>query len=209
LLDDDAAGTLEQARILSLQAPCRRGTRRLLVLALAHAGEMDAAVSELEKTLALYPDDSETCYDLAIVFRGVNRLDESLDLFRRAHRINPIHELAKCGEGQVLAMQGHIEAATRAFREAIAINPLHPTPYESLDAMLAAQCEPGARVSLWREMVAGQASCAQANLHLGKALEAAGDSDGSLAAYRRAVELDPFDHSLRSALNNALGIAPK
>ncbi len=205
LLAGQVDASLEKAKSLVDEHPTRLGSAASMALCLGHAGRFDEAEALLKELLTAYPDESETPYRLAIVLRGVGRHEKALEWFGTACRINPYHELARCGEGQTLELMGRPDEAQTKYEQAISMNPHHPEPYARLSALVAPKKTPQDVADLWRDVAERHTGAAPAQRYLGAALEAVGDRAGAAAAYRAACEIDPNDGEARQRLEQLNG----
>ncbi len=200
----DAPRALETAEQLVKLHPCRRDTHRLLGMALARSGRFDDAVCAFRDAVGLYPDDAESCFEMASALEQQGKAAEALGMYRRTLSMDANHERAKCGEAAVLEKQGRTAEALRAYREAILIHPNYYRGFEGYDALLLQQHDPMGRVRAWRAVLQEAPKAARAYLHLGMSLEAVSDLAGAAEAYRHAVENDALDPAMQGSLGSML-----
>lgn len=131
-------------------------------------------------------------------------LEEALALCREALTTYPPCEPAKTAEGQVLERQGLLEQAGEAYRASIAIDPGALAPFDGLDKILGRQNNPSTRIAEWRKIVQDYPQAYAAHFHLALALDETGDTDGAIAAYRQAHDLNADHPVLRLNYAEAL-----
>ena len=78
-------------------------------------------LKQLEEMLAQEPDDAFTRYALALEFRKLGRIDESLDQFEQVIGQHADYVPAYFMIGQLLADEGRTEDAKQRLREGIAM----------------------------------------------------------------------------------------
>jgi adenylate cyclase len=138
---DDYSAAMEKGRDLALQAIERDDEEAWAYWPLAgyylFTMRHDLALAELEKALALNPNDADIITDVALVLTYAGRSDESLETAQKAMRLNPHNP------EWYLAQLGQIFFDARRYDEAIAtLERLHalktPVMHLYLAAALAA-----------------------------------------------------------------------
>jgi protein O-mannosyl-transferase len=102
-------------------------------------GELDAAAEEFSIVLARAPGNGRAMVFLGDVRLRQGRLDEAIDLFKRARQANP--DIARDGLvlsrlGVALASNGRVAEAVAAFEEAVALRPGDPALHKLLGRAL-------------------------------------------------------------------------
>ena len=102
-------------------------------------GELDAAAEQFSIVLARAPGNGRAMVFLGDVRLRQGRVDEAIDLFRRAREANP--DIARDGLvlsrlGVALASNGRVAEAVAAFEEAVAIRPGDPALHKLLGRAL-------------------------------------------------------------------------
>ena len=105
------------------KAPTNPDARYGLGLALATAGQLDAAGAAFTETLRLKPDFAQVQYDWGLALMKAGRETEALTHFAAALEIDPRYAEAVDGIGVVLYHQGKLEEAIQRFFEATRLNP--------------------------------------------------------------------------------------
>ncbi len=122
-------GQLEPPKALALaQAfvkahPYRRNANRSLGMALAEMGQSAEAIAQFRKTLAMYPDDSASCFQLGTALVGSGDLDGAVAAFSGAAALNPHDAAAKWQLGMALVKKGSVDEGIAALRAAAELNP--------------------------------------------------------------------------------------
>jgi tetratricopeptide (TPR) repeat protein/ADP-heptose:LPS heptosyltransferase len=122
--------------------------------------------------------------------RAEGRLEEAVDLLRRAIARAPGDAAALAELAHALRWQDRLEEARTAAAQAVAADPGHAEGWFNLGAVEIAQGDPSSAIASYRRALALEPGFAEAWSNLGEALGATGDKAGEIAAYRRAVAID-------------------
>ena len=209
LYGDDTSGRVAAWRDVVSHQPEAAYAHFHLAMALAATHDFESAVAAFRKAAELEPSHQgfRRQFVDALAARGRKlqhdgRLEEAIDAFRKAQSLDKYNASLKCAEGELLMELGSVEEAAEALREALARDPSLPDPYGKLDDLLAN--DPERRAAEWRRTTAAHPDAARAHFHLGMAVEAMGDLDGAISAYRKAAALDTSDPAMQVRLGNAL-----
>ena len=187
---------VDQGRMLVAEFPFRRVSHRLLAIALGKAGKTDEAIAEFRKSAAYYPDDISTYDEWANLLAELGRRDEQIRVLQKAQAYDLMQESFGGREATVLELSGKIEKAERTYIKAIWANPLFPDAYMKLDALYARHFDPQYRADAWRKLAEDLRKVSLPYLRLACALADMEDLDASMAAYRKAAEINPSDRSI-------------
>ncbi len=119
---------------------------------LERAEQWDAAELAFRELLADDPDNAAALNYLGYMFadRGV-KLDEALDLIRRAVALEPASGAYLDSLGWVYFRMGDLDRAEKNLREAVRLEPHDATVHEHLGDLLAARGESGTAAASYRE----------------------------------------------------------
>lgn len=106
---------------------------RTLGVALMGKKRKSEAATQLDRALALFPDDSLTHLNRGVLFSESHRLDEAAAEFRETLRLDPRSALAHTDLGYVLYLQGRREEAIAQHREALRLQPGFPLAQNNLE----------------------------------------------------------------------------
>jgi len=125
--DDFQAGRYAPARDKLRQAvkrsPSNPALWSLLGLTDAQLNDLDAAIADFQKTLALAPDDAQSCFNLGLLYGRKNQTGKAIDAYQRGLKLEPDNAAAIQNYALLLMAQNR-------FREAAA-------PLEKLRGMNA------------------------------------------------------------------------
>jgi adenylate cyclase len=100
--------------------------------------EYDKAIAEAEKGITLDPGSAWANYRYAVVLNYAGRIQESIPLFEKAHRLNPVGTAGfHFDYGSALLGAGRIKDAIVEFKKAIERAPNYLPPHIYLTAAYA------------------------------------------------------------------------
>jgi tetratricopeptide (TPR) repeat protein len=127
------------------------------------------------------------------------KLDEGIDHYRQALRLNPNDAEAHFNLGITLGMLNDVDGAIRHYRQAVSIRPTYAKALYCLDVALASEGEFHEAAECYRRVLEEEPSFAEAHYHLANALLAEGHLDEAIDAYRQALK---FNHDFPLARSN-------
>lgn len=195
-----AAGHEQQAiRILDgvvQDEPSNADARLLLGSLLAEAGKQTEAIAQLSEAVRLRPQSAEAQNALGEAYNKFGATRAARAPFEKAVALNPSFAAAQVNLGLILVQAGEWHSAAGHLDRAIQL--LGHTadaayPHYLRAKVFSALNEPPQAVKQLEDAVALRPDFAEAWSDLGLARKAMLDDAGALAAYKRAVELNPSD----------------
>ncbi len=151
---------------------------------------LDEAAFHYRQALDLKPDWPELYYNLGNVVHKQGNLLGAIDCYQQASALKPNYVLAFYNLAVVLAENNQLEAAIDSYRRVIALQPDYIDAYNNLGCTLVKQDRfPEAR-EIYQTGLAIQPDSASLYNNLGQVLLDK-NPDGAIAAYQRAIELEP------------------
>jgi protein O-GlcNAc transferase len=169
-------------------------------LGMAHAlaGEWDRALAAFHLCLSLHPEHPLALADSARTMLMAGRYREALSTYRsEAQFERSAPEL--CGIGEALSGLGIFNDAKAAFRRSLRLNPDSAETWAALAGCLHKFRRDGERLQCLRKLEALEPDNAIHAANLAAALTTLGRLNEATRAYRRALQLDPHAHAVRSA----------
>jgi len=99
----------------------------------------DDALSLIERSLALQPDEADWHSNLGIVLQSAGNLGAAITAYRRSIVLDPGHANAHSNLGVLLRATGETAQAEAAYRSAIRLDPAHIDAWTNLGILLNAQ----------------------------------------------------------------------
>ncbi|MBC8793234.1 MAG: hypothetical protein C6Y20_16660 [Tagaea sp. CACIAM 22H2] len=169
-------------------------------LALHALGKRDAARARLERAVKLLPEFADAHANLGAVLRLDGEFDAAANCFLKALELDPSNGLAANNLGLVRMAQDRAMEALGAFSQARALLPGQPDILVNIAiAKLTIGDAKGALADL--ELMAEAAGKnARGHYWRGRVLEALERKDDAIAAYEKALSLDPDHKDAKAAL---------
>ena len=165
------------ARAAAAAAP--RDDDALVTLGLAQSEQdVTAALATFRSVLARSPDHTLARYNLALLLKRVDRLDEAIAELNRVITREPRAE-AHYALGVTWWHRGDAALATASFEAAIAMQPRHAEAYHKLGAVKAAQRDWAGASAALRRSLALKPGTAEVHDTLARVLRASGDDAGA------------------------------
>jgi len=135
--------------------------------------------------------EAEAHYYLGYALAGEGKLDEAVDEFLNALRINPDYAESHTSLGNALGLQGKWDQAVAEHREALRINPQYVEAHNSLGIALLEQGNVDEAIGEYREALRIDPQYAEAHYNLGNALGDQGKLDEAVGEYRGSAAHQP------------------
>jgi tetratricopeptide (TPR) repeat protein len=162
-----------------------------------------------QHSLARNSRDAWAYYELGNVFRDEGRMDEAIDQYRAALRVDAAHAPSHNNVGVLLVEQGRVEEAIGHYRAALRVEPDFAEAHFNLGNALRSEGRVGEAVGHYRETLRLEPGFAEAHDNLGQALASEGKLDEAIAHFRDAVHLNPDSAEAHSNLGAGLGLQGK
>lgn len=158
----------------------------------------------------IFPTDAEAYFQVAANAVELGRMDEAIEYYRRALRIEPNYARAHCGLAIALDLHGdppdrtQSDAASAHYTRALEIEPDYPEAHSGLARTLAAADRLEEAIWHFRQAIRIEPNLVQAHGGLGIALHMQGKLDEAIGHYRKALQIDPEHTEAHSSLACAL-----
>jgi tetratricopeptide (TPR) repeat protein len=153
-------------------------------------GRVDEAITCYRKALDIYPDFIRAHNSLADDLLAGGKAGEALFHYREVCRLDPKFAPAHNNYGAALAREGRFDEAIESHTKALRLEPDYAEAHYNLALALATERRFSEAVPHYLAAVRRQPKGLTYN-NLGYALAALDRDEEALAAYRKAVELDP------------------
>ena len=167
-------------------------------------GEIDQALAEFRKALALDPNSADALLAIGSVFQARGQVDLATYQFERALAVDPNSIGALAQLAGMKRDAGDLVEAARLYREALALNDASPGLYVGFGDVLQRSGELPSAEAVLRRALELDPDNAIAHYNLGVTYEKMGRSDEAVEMYEQSLELGA-DHSHAAFAMNNLG----
>lgn len=171
-------------------------------MAYIEQGAYEEAVAELEKAIALDPDNADAHRNLGIAYGELNRWEESAAAYERAIEIDPDFGEAYADLTAAYFHLGRIPEALEAGEKAIELAPDSATAHNNLGVVYEQQGEFDKAIAEYERAVELDPSDPNPHNNLGIIYKQQGEFDQAIAEYEKAIALDPGDPKPHNNLGN-------
>jgi tetratricopeptide (TPR) repeat protein len=207
-----SAGKLAEAEQICLKilSADPESTATLNLLAVIHTarGDDEAALSCIDRALALCPDLVEALVNRGIAHYGLKRFSDALADYDRAIALRPDNADALSNRGNALDRLGRHEEALASYEAALALRPQHVEALYNRGVTLHALRRFGEALASYEAALALRPEYPEVLIGRGLTLHDQGRFDAALESYDRAIALRP-DHAQalvnRGAMLHELG----
>jgi tetratricopeptide (TPR) repeat protein len=201
-------GQLEDARLLLERclelAPDFHLARHNYAVTLLRQQKLEAAYAEVQKLLALEPDNPNYLVSKGTILVRMGRHAEALQIYERVLRNYPRQPRAQMNYGHTLKTVGRLDDSIAAYRKCVDLNPGLGEAWWSL-ANLKTFRFGDADIELMRSQVTSEGGDPEDQAHiafaLGKALEDRGEYDESFRFYQRGNAIRRINHRHNAKIN--------
>lgn len=182
---DQAPDTSPQAMQSKAQRAIAHGDVAL------HKGDLERALFEYLKALALDGKNVEARYKIAVVHGLRGKLDLSEQTFRQAIKLDENHPGVREGLGLVLLRKGRNAAAAEQLERAIALDASRWRAHNALGLVSDFSKDHARAVSHYQTALKAKPDSSMLLNNLGYSYYLAGDRKAAMRYYHQALEQDP------------------
>lgn len=154
-------------------------------------------------------DEAMRLVDEGISIEQNGRLDDAMQRYEAAIRLDPSLARAHLCRGNILLELGDLDGAVEAYSTALAHNPDYAAAHYNLGNAYVRSNRREAAQAAYRKAIALKSDFADAEVALGALLEDLGQAEEAIASYRRALEIKPDYLEVYRNLGNALNALGK
>lgn len=159
--------------------------------ALRAAGDLNGAIREFRRALALRPNDPETHHNLALALIDSGNVSGAIAHLQEAVRLVPNYAIAHRNLGDAYVRAGAFEQAAGEYRKAIALQPDMAAAHNNLGKVFTNLGLLDSAEVAFRRAITYQPNSALFHCNLGQVLLAQGQLKEAEAAYQEALRLQP------------------
>jgi tetratricopeptide (TPR) repeat protein len=164
------------------------------------------AIAQAQQGAFLNPRSPVVQVEVGRIFEAGGNLQQAEQSYRKALEADPTHGPALLGLVQALVRNGKADEALASVKSLVQQNPNNAEAQLLLGRMLLRKGDWAGAATALERAVAGLPNNAEAQARLGTAYQFTRRAPEALAAYRKAVELDPKSLDYRTTYGIMLGI---
>jgi tetratricopeptide (TPR) repeat protein len=180
-----------------------------LGIAVAQRGEVDEALDQFQKALALNPRYAEARYNLGLAFAQKGRIDDAMAQYQKALDADPNIAQAHNNLGNAFLQKGNLDQAIAQYQSALAIDPNIAQARNNLGDALLRKGEMDEAVAQYQKALAIDSGIVQAHRSLGIILLRKGRWDEAIAQFQEVLRLNPGSMTAQEDLAQAESLAQK
>jgi tetratricopeptide (TPR) repeat protein len=165
--------------------------------------QLDGAVIQYHKSLALWPDYADANAGLGNVLFQKGQIDQAIVLYQKALEVQPDNPKVHNNLGYCLLQKGQLDQAIFQLQKAVELRPDSLACYNLGNALFQKGDIPGAMIQ-FKKAVDLNPDFAEACCNLGNCLFREGRADEAIAPYQRALEIKPDFPEARANLGFCL-----
>ena len=165
-------------------------------------GDVEEALVELQRAIALDPDEARAHRSLGTVYMDQGRVEESVAAYERAIGIDPAYGEAYGDLAGAYFGLGKISEAMSAGEKAVDLAPDYSAAHNNLGIVYQEQGELHKAIAEYEKAIELDPSDASPHANLGIIYKDQGELDLAIAALEKAIELDPGDPKPHNSLGN-------
>jgi len=154
-------------------------------------GELDTAIADWKKALAMSPDEPKALYNLGVALAGVNRYEEALAPLRQALELKPTDARTHATLGVALLRLKQPDQALEQLQKAVELNPMDAKAQSTLGSVLAEQGKIQEAIPHFGKALELDPNDADTQNNIGIALVRAGRADAAVPYLEKALAADP------------------
>ncbi|MFH1688776.1 MAG: peptidylprolyl isomerase [Candidatus Eisenbacteria bacterium] len=173
----------------------RFGLTLLAILACAsiaaEATETSHETARLNEKVLAHPNDAELRIELGNSYYESGLLDEAIDAYLEAIRIDSLHAGARINLGAAYTDRGDHQRALRELQRAVRLDPSSAMARASLGSVYHVMLRSADAVRMYREALAIDPNCVEAHFNLAVWHADADDLAGAVREWETVVEIAP------------------
>jgi protein O-mannosyl-transferase len=178
-----------------------------LAYVLFKKGQVDEAITHLQKAFEIQPDSADAAYDhsnLGAALLEKGRLDEAIVQLQKSLEIQPENPDAQSNLGVAFLRKGRLDDAIAQFEKSLNLQPADVSTQNNLASALRRKGRVDEAIAHYRQALQIEPDSAETHYNLANALNQKGSVDEAAAHYRRALEIQPNFSAARRNLEDLL-----
>ena len=167
-------------------------------------GQFQQALKQATTLLQRFPNSSLLLNICGIIYKGLGKLDESIEAFTKALAIKPDFAEAYNNKGNTLIKQDKLDESIEAFTKALEIKPEFAEAYNNMGNALQKQGKLHKSIEAFTKALAIKPGYAEAFYNMGNALQEQGKLEKAIKAYNEVLAIKPNYADAYNNMGNAL-----
>jgi tetratricopeptide (TPR) repeat protein len=159
-------------------------------IALEQAGDLDGAIREHEKAIAIDPGNVQAHINLIQLYARTGQYERAEQEYRTAVNLDPNRDDGYYNYGVMMFELGHYGEAEQAFRRALEIDPSYAEAHNNLGAVLERRGRLEEALAEFRKAVAERPDYRLARFHIGRILVNEGQYEAAIQEFQRILTPD-------------------
>ena len=157
----------------------------------AGLGQLDEAVKNYKKSLAIKPDYAEAHNNLAVTLQELGQLDAAIKSYEKALAIKTDFADAHYNLAGVLQKLGQLDAAVKSYVLALTVKPDYAEAFNNLGITLKELGQLDTAVKSYEQVLAINPNFAEAHNNLGITLKELDQHDDAVKCFEKAIVIKP------------------
>ncbi len=171
---------------------------------LSGKGNVDGAMENYRKSLAINPNYEDALNNLGYAFAGRKQYLEAIPLYERALRVRPEHPEVHNNLGNALSEIGRVDEAIAHYLVTLRQKPEHADAHNNYGIALAMKGQLKEAISHFHAAIRYKPSYASAHSNLGNALAVQHQFSEAIGEFQESLRLNPEDAQAHNNLANVL-----
>jgi tetratricopeptide (TPR) repeat protein len=167
-------------------------------------GQVDDAIAQYQRAMAIQPNDAQAHYNLGLVYFRQGWMDEAIAQYQTALAIQPDYANAHNNLGLIYSRLGRMDEAIAQYQTALTITPNVADVHYNLGNALLRRGRTDDAIAQYQKALVIDPDDAKARSNLGGALLQQGRMDEAITQYQTVLAITPDPADAHYNLGNAL-----
>ena len=187
---------------MAVQGPPQETVNQLVNL--YNQGQMGAVVEQAIPLTEQYPEAFIVWNILGAANKGLNRVDDASNAFRKVTELNPNYADGFNNLGIALQDQGKLDEAIASYRKALILKPDYTEACNNMGNALKDQGMLDEAIEAYKKALALKPDYAEAYYNIGVTLQEQSNLDEAIEAYKKALAIKPDYAEAYNNMGNVL-----
>jgi len=161
------------------------------LISLYNQGKLAVVVEQAKELTEQYPTSCVLWNILGVANKGLNKIDEATNAFRKVTQLNPNYADGYSNLGVALGDQDQLDEAIRAYEKAINLQPNFHEAHNNMGTVLRRKGQLEQAINSYKKAISIKPNYIEAHNNLGVALAKKNNLREAIASYQQALSLKP------------------